>query len=107
MADRIVRRDCPRSWRGSHSYPAPATGSVYREQHPGWPDSRAGVSPSLLRWREFSLSSLRGRRGPGRGGPSCLRLALVSAVVTAAELRIPSESTVGREAPLGAPCLYL
>src|SRR5438876_6298764 len=31
--------------------------------------------------REFSLSSLGGRRGSGRGGPSCLRLALMQAVL--------------------------
>src|SRR5438067_3772902 len=45
----------------------------------GWMGRILTVPP--LSEREFSLSSLRGRRGLGRGGPSCLRLALLQAAL--------------------------
>jgi hypothetical protein len=50
-----------------------------------------------LSCREFSLSSLRGRRGPGRGGPSCLRFGLGGSSL------VPSPACCSREE--GAPAL--
>src|SRR5437879_4855227 len=46
--------------------------------------------------RSFSLSSLRGRRGPGRGGPSCLRLHAASALGCPSPQPSPRSFLTGR-----------
>jgi len=83
-----------KQFKAQNSTPLPNSHEAMTDEFQNLNGRVSTVPP--VRLRDASLSSRRGRRGPERGGLSCLRLALVAAVLCPSPQPAPRSFLTGR-----------